>query len=109
MKKDEIQQGFDFDSRRQNSGLPKFRKRTKVGGRVRSAPKRTKASDVFFDNRINLITIEELANYIGVSSKTVQNWVALRSIPFLRIGRKTLFRRERIDSWLQTKEFEPCL
>ena len=74
--------------------------------RVRGAHKRTKASDVFFENRINLITIEELANYIGVSSKTVQNWVAPRSIPFLRIGRKTLFRRERIDSWLQTKEFE---
>ena len=29
MKKDEIQQGFDFDSRRQNSDLPKFKKRTK--------------------------------------------------------------------------------
>ena len=54
MKKDEIQQGFDFDSKRQNSDLPKFRKRTKVGGRVRGVPKRTNTSDVFFENRINL-------------------------------------------------------
>ena len=65
-----------------------------------------KKSDVFFDN---LITIEELAHYIGVSQKTIRNWISLRSIPFLRIGKKTFFRYEKISSWLQTKEFEPCL
>ena len=56
----------------------------------------------------NLITIKELADYIGVSPKTVQNWVAYRTIPFMRIGRRTLFRKSRIETWLQTKEFEPC-
>ena len=65
-----------------------------------------KPQAVFFDN---LISIEELADYIGVSQKTIRNWVALRSIPFLRIGRKTFFRYEKLNSWLQTKEFEPCL
>ena len=62
--------------------------------------------DMFFDN---LITIEELADYIGVSQKTIRNWISLRSIPFLRIGKKTFFRYEKINSWFQTKEFEPCL
>ena len=57
----------------------------------------------------NLITIRELADYIGVSPKTVQNWVAYRTIPFVRVGGKTRFRRSRIETWLQTKEFEPCL
>ena len=65
-----------------------------------------KKSDAFFDN---LIRIEELADYIGVSQKTIRNWISLRSIPFLRIGKKTFFRYEKISSWLQTKEFEPCL
>jgi len=90
------------------SGLPKSGKGDKVAVRVRGPDNRAKASNVFFDNRIDLITIEELASNIGVSSKTVQNWVALRSIPFLRVGRRTLFRAEKIDLWLQTKEFEPC-
>ena len=63
-------------------------------------------SGEFFEN---LITIEELADYIGVSQKTIRNWISLRSIPFLRIGKKTFFRYEKISSWLQTKEFEPCL
>ena len=70
------------------------------------SPSRSVKSDVFFDN---LITIEELAGCIGVSQKTIRNWVALRSIPFLRIGRKTFFCFEKLDKWFQTKEFEPCL
>ena len=64
-----------------------------------------KKSDAFFDN---LITIEELADYIGVSQKTIRNWISLRTIPFLRIGKKTFFRVERMRVWLQTKEYEPC-
>ena len=63
-------------------------------------------SGEFFEN---LITIEELADYIGVSQKTIRNWVAMRSIPFLRIGRKTFFYFDKLDKWFQTKEFEPCL
>ena len=62
--------------------------------------------DAFFDN---LITIEELADYIGVSQKTIRNWISLRSIPFLRVGKKTFFSFEKINGWLKTKEFEPCL
>ena len=65
-----------------------------------------KKLDVFFEN---LITIEELADYIGVSQKTIRSRVAMRSIPFLRIGRKTCFYFDKLDKWLQTKEFEPCL
>ena len=73
-----------------------------------SLPRRSsddKKLDAFFDN---LITIEELADYIGVSQKTIRNWVALRSIPFLRIGKKTFFIQSKICRWFQTKEFEPC-
>ena len=73
--------------------------------RIVSRSSNDKKSDAFFDN---LITIEELADYIGVSQKTIRNWISLRSIPFLRIGKKTFFRFEKISGWLQTKEFEPC-
>ena len=70
-----------------------------------SITKQYKQEKFLFDN---LITIKELADYIGVSPKTVQNWVAYRTIPFVRVGGKTRFRKTRIEAWLQTKEFEPC-
>ena len=73
--------------------------------RIASRSSKNKKLDALFDN---LITIEELADYIGVSQKTIRNWVAMRSIPFLRIGRKTFFYFEKLDKWFQTKEFEPC-
>ena len=72
---------------------------------IKARSSSNKKLDAFFDN---LITIEELADYIGVSQKTIRNWVAMRSIPFLRIGRKTFFYFEKLDKWFQTKEFEPC-
>ena len=87
----------------------KFNSNRKVElDRLKSFPRRSSSNkklDAFFDN---LITIEELADYIGVSQKTIRNWVAMRSIPFLRIGRKTFFYFEKLDKWFQTKEFEPC-
>jgi excisionase family DNA binding protein len=56
----------------------------------------------------NLVTVEELAGALGIAPKTVRNWVALRQIPFLRIGGKTRFRRRSIEAWLEQKEFNPC-
>jgi excisionase family DNA binding protein len=56
----------------------------------------------------NLVTVEELAGALGIAPKTVRNWVALRQIPFLRIGGKTKFRRRSIEAWLERKEFKPC-
>ena len=52
----------------------------------------------------NLITVEELAGVLGIAPKTLRNWVSMRSIPFLRVGRKTRFRRRSIEAWLTRKE-----
>ena len=56
----------------------------------------------------NLVTVEELAGALGIAPKTVRNWVALRKIPYLRVGGKTRFRRRSIEAWLERKEFNPC-
>ena len=56
----------------------------------------------------NLITIEELAVSLGVAPKTVRNWVALRKIPFVRLGRRTLFRPRSLIRWIDQKEIKPC-
>jgi excisionase family DNA binding protein len=56
----------------------------------------------------NLVTVEELAEALGIAPKTVRNWVALRQIPFLRIGGKTRFRRQSVEAWIERQEFKPC-
>ena len=60
-----------------------------------------------FDNRIVLITVEELADSFGVSPKTIRNYVAKRIIPFVRVGRRTMFRVGSIETWLERKERKP--
>ena len=60
----------------------------------------------FFDN---LITIEELSGNLGLSKKTLQNWVSLRKIPYVKIGRKVYFRSSRLQQWIERKEFKSCL
>jgi excisionase family DNA binding protein len=56
----------------------------------------------------NLITVEELAGAFGFAPQTIRNWVALRQIPFIRIGGKTRFRKGSIEAWLAQKETNTC-
>jgi excisionase family DNA binding protein len=62
------------------------------------------------ENRLfeRLMTVEDLAGVCRVAPQTVRNWVALRRLPFVRLGRKTRFRRQSIDAWLERKEFHTC-
>ncbi len=55
-----------------------------------------------------LITVEDLADAFGFAPQTVRNWVALRQIPFVRIGGKTRFRHKSIETWIALKENKPC-
>jgi excisionase family DNA binding protein len=80
------------------AGLPALSKEDSIGDKV------TKLDPLIE----NLVTVEELAGALGIAPKTVRNWVALRQIPFLRIGGKTRFRRRSIEAWLERKEFNPC-
>ena len=57
--------------------------------------------DLFFDN---LITLEELAVIFGLAPKTIRNWVALKKIPSVRIGRKHYFQQRSLQEWLNRKE-----
>ena len=60
-----------------------------------------------FDNPIGLLTVDELAGILGFAPKTIRNWVAKHFIPFVRVGGKTFFRRESIETWLKRKENKP--
>ena len=75
-------------------------KKIKEKGSINDTIKPLK-EDVFFDN---LITIHQLSRAFGVAPKTLKKWVALRQIPFVKVGRKTLFRQKSLETWLQRKE-----
>ena len=46
------------------------------------------------------ITVEELADMLKVSHRTVQRLVRRKELPAIRIGRQWRFRKEWIDEWL---------
>ena len=82
--------------------LAKFKKRTKLkAGRVFNS-KEKKAE--FFDNRINLISVEELAVIFGLAPQTIRNWIALGKIPHVKIGKKWFFLKGSVQEWLNQKE-----
>lgn len=51
-----------------------------------------------------LMSLYELAKYLGVSNMTIYRYVKRKKIPALKIGRRWKFRKERIDKWLEEKE-----
>ena len=52
-----------------------------------------------------LIPITEVATRCGVSVRTIQRERALRvGPPYIKLGRKTFYRAEAIETWLMGKE-----
>lgn len=49
-------------------------------------------------------TIEEAAQYIGISKNLMYKLVREKQIRAIRIGRRILFKRDSIDQWLKEKE-----
>ena len=65
-----------------------------------------KGKDPFFDN---LISVETIAEALGLAPKTIRNWVSARRIPFVRVGRKVMFRQRSFELWLNRKEVKSWL
>lgn len=47
-----------------------------------------------------LLTVEEFAAALGLSPRTVRQWVWMRRVPFIRVGRAIRFRPETVDAIL---------
>ena len=57
----------------------------------------------------NLVSVETVAEVLGLAPKTIRNWVSARRIPFVRVGRKVMFRRKSFELWLNRKETKSWL
>jgi excisionase family DNA binding protein len=50
----------------------------------------------------NLMTIDEVAEYLRVKKRTVYDWVKKDKIPAVKIVGLWRFKKDRIDQWLET-------
>jgi excisionase family DNA binding protein len=48
-----------------------------------------------------LMSVEELAKYLGLRKQTIYNWLHQRKISGLKIGKVWRFDRKYIDEWLK--------
>ena len=50
------------------------------------------------------LTVEEVANLLRVSPRSVYDWVSNREIPFHKAGRRTIFLLDEILEWTEKKD-----
>jgi excisionase family DNA binding protein len=54
-----------------------------------------------------LLTIDQLAEHLGVTPRHVRRLIAERRVPFLKVGRLVRFDPGDIASWLHATRFGP--
>ena len=57
----------------------------------------------------NLVSVETVAEGLGIAPKTIHNWVYLRKIPYVKCGQKVMFRSKSLKAWLNRKEIKSWL
>lgn len=57
----------------------------------------------------DFITVEELANYLKVNTRTIQRIVQRKEIRAVRIGRQWRFRGEWVREWLRKNTIHEAL
>lgn len=48
------------------------------------------------------LSVEEIAEYLGVSKDTVYAWISKRNMPAHRIGRLWKFQAAEVDDWVRS-------
>ena len=47
-----------------------------------------------------LLDVPKLVEWLGIKENTIRKWVCYGRIPYLKCGRRVLFRRQDIERWL---------
>lgn len=47
------------------------------------------------------LSVDEIAEYLGISRDTVYTWLNTRDLPGHRIGRLWKFKRDEVDAWVR--------
>lgn len=52
---------------------------------------------------LDLMTKKEMMEYLRISKGTLDKMMRKREIPFIKLGKRVLFKRQEIDNWLKSK------
>ena len=53
-----------------------------------------------------LLSIQEVAERLGVKQATIYSWTHQRKIPYVKAGRLLKFERQAIDAWIEKNRVE---
>ena len=51
-----------------------------------------------------LMTIEEVADYLRVKKRTIYEWIKTGKIPAIKAVGQWRFKKDRIDAWLENQK-----
>ncbi len=47
------------------------------------------------------LSVDEIAEYLGVKRDTIYKWIADRNMPAHKVGRFWKFKKEKVDIWVE--------
>lgn len=47
------------------------------------------------------LSVDEIANYLGIKRDTVYKWIAEKGMPAHKIGRLWKFKKDELDGWVR--------
>lgn len=47
------------------------------------------------------LSVEEIADHLGISKDTVYTWISKRSMPAHKVGRLWKFQQAEVDTWVK--------
>lgn len=53
--------------------------------------------------RPHLLSVEEAADYLGISTGTLRNWLSMRRIEYVKVGRLTRIRLATLDRYIAAR------
>lgn len=66
-------------------------------------PRVLEEDSMFFENSVvrkrSLWTVNEVASYLSVSTRTVRDWVYRKVIPYRKVGKNLRFHPHEIERW----------
>jgi len=54
-----------------------------------------------------LLDVTEAAEYLGISAKTLYNWVSQRKVPFFKVGNMVRFDLQELDRFIKEHTIQP--
>ena len=48
------------------------------------------------------VSLEEIADHMGISKDTIRNYIKKEQIPYYRIGKQNKFKISEIDAWIES-------